>query len=126
MNTLEIIKKYGLSIRQIPKEVVSLYSMLHRKEGNEIVYHDIDMSNRKYELYKKKLINRQDFIFDDERQRAQRMFTKEVRIPKNPGFWMCKQVNSTNGSVTWNKKEDNLAPTLEDSVKLFLSKTAKQ
>jgi len=36
MNTLEKIEHYGISIRQIPKVVISKYAMRHFKEGDEV------------------------------------------------------------------------------------------
>jgi hypothetical protein len=44
------------------------------------------------------------------------------KIPQHPGYWMCKRVNNTRSRVEWNDKTDNLAPTLEESINLYLRK----
>lgn len=98
MNILEIIQKHGLSIRQIPNEVTSCYSMHHHKEGNEIVCHTLSNSIN-YLPFKKKMNHRQDYVFDDDTQTVKRIFTKEVKIPNKAGYWMCKQVNNTSSQV---------------------------
>lgn len=90
MDALSIIKEYGLSVRQIPEMTVSRYEMRHFKEGDEI----INVKGKDYCL--------------------------RYRKPLNPGYWMCKQVQTTDSTVNWNIKTDNLAPSLELSVKLFI------
>lgn len=120
MDILNTIQTFGLSIRQIPNEVTSCYSIQHHKEGNEIVYVTLD-SHWNYEPFKKKHKDSPNYIFDDDTKTIKRALTKETTIPKNAGYWMCKQVNNTSSQVSWNIKTDNLAPTLEESVQLFLN-----
>lgn len=94
MNDVEVlatIVQYGLSIRQIPLKVVSTYHIRHYKEGDEIV----EIKGVEY--------------------------CRRTRIPANPGYWMCKQVRNTSSMVSWDIKTDNLAPTLSESVALFLN-----
>lgn len=50
-------------------------------------------------------------------------FVTRVKIPKNAGKWLVKQVNNSDSMVTW-RLEDCLADTLEDSIRLVLNKMA--
>ncbi|NDB65561.1 MAG: hypothetical protein EB168_07835 [Euryarchaeota archaeon] len=36
--------------------------------------------------------------------------------------WMCKQIGHNQRLVKWDATKDNLAPTLEESIQLFLDK----
>ena len=119
MNTLEIIIKNGLSIRQIPKQTISLHEIRHHKENQEIVLQTLS-NHWNYKPFKKRHVDNKNFIFDDTTETIKRKFTKKITIPKNAGFWMCKQVENTNSSVAWNIKKDNLAYNLKESVNLFL------
>lgn len=120
--TLSAIIKHGLSIRQIPLEVVSLLTFssgLNTPENPEIVEYEVtDKGIKKYLLEKKQ--NDPNWRFDGEK--IFRRFIRIVKIPKNAGFWMCKKVSNTSSRVEWSSKTDNLAPTLEESVKKFLAK----
>lgn len=91
MNTLTAIIVYGLSIRQIPQQTRRLYDPRHMKQGLELVTID----GIKY--------------------------AQQIKIPKHAGYWMCKQITSTSAQVVWNTKTDNIAPTLKESVDLFLA-----
>jgi hypothetical protein len=86
----EIIEKYNLSIRYIPKESRETNELRHFKEGDEIV----------------KMYGRE--------------FCTRVKKNENGGKYMVKEVNNNFSGVQWNTKKDNLADTLEDSIKLFL------
>lgn len=97
MDILEIILKYGLSIRQIPLQRVETYSMHSYREGFEI----IDVPPTKYNVEGKAC--------------------RRITIPNHAGYWMCKQVNDTDSRVQWNIKRDNLAPTLEESIGKFIA-----
>tara|TARA_R110000851_G_scaffold82212_1_gene180332 strand:- start:75 stop:455 length:381 start_codon:yes stop_codon:yes gene_type:complete len=119
MNTLEIIIKNGLSIRQIPKQTISLHEIRHHKENQEIVFHTLP-NHCNYKPFKKKNGDNKNYIFDDATETIKRKFTKKITIPKNSGFWMCKQVKNTNSSIAWDIKKDNLASNLKESVNLFL------
>jgi len=121
MDMIQIIEKYGLSIRQIPKETRALYDMRHHKEGNKIVYSSLDMEHINYIPFKKKRGDDSGLIFDDANQTIKRRYTEVLTVPNKAGYWMCKQVKSTSSSVQWNIKKDNLASTLEKSLQLFLT-----
>lgn len=87
---LEIIEKYNLMVRRFPDKEIGLHEMRHHKEGNEIVT-------------------------DGTRQ-----FTREITIPKLAGYWMVQQSRNCLSNVAWNIITDHLAPTLEESIQLFL------
>jgi hypothetical protein len=93
MNVIEIIDKFNLSIRRLPDKVINCYDMRHHKEGNKI----ITANNG-------------------------RQFSQKTTIPEHHGWYMCKQINNTMSMVRWSYKEDNLSPTLEGSVEMFLTK----
>lgn len=120
IDILQIIQDFGLSIRQIPTEVTSTYSIVHHKEGNEIVYKKLS-NHWNYDVFKKKHENSPNYIFCDETQTIMRALTKETIIPKNAGYWMCKQMLDNNSTVKWDSREDNLAPTLKESIESFLN-----
>lgn len=92
MDIQALIEKHNLSIRRIPMEVQSLWSAHNVKEGDEIV----EVNGRQ--------------------------FVRTVKIPDHAGWYMVKQVNNTDSMVRWSYKTDNLAPTLQESIELFLSK----
>lgn len=48
-----------------------------------------------------------------------RKYIEQTRTPKNAGWYMCTQVNNTDSLVRFSKK-DHLAPTLAESLGLFL------
>ncbi len=124
MNTLDTIIKYGLTVRQIPKEKIGTFEMRHHKPGNEIVRVKVDLANIGYsfELYCKTWIlpGSLNFEIDHEKKEITRLYTREVKPMEKGGWWMCKQDSGTSSSITWSKKTDNLAPTLQESVALFL------
>lgn len=95
---INTIVEYGLSIRQIPYSVSSCYEIRHFKEGDKII---------------ERTVRTQDGF-------VKRQYCVRTNIPKNAGYWMCRQVKSTNSQVQWDSRIDNLAPTLEESVQLFL------
>jgi hypothetical protein len=122
MNTLDLIKSHGLVLRQIPLSVSRLSEMRHHKEGNEIIKTVLkDMTPSRYAYHKKHHSASADFELDDTRQQVTRLYSRSVRIPGNAGHWMCKQVSGTSSMVRWDSKTDNLAPTLEESVALFVA-----
>lgn len=121
-NTLDAIKVHGLSVRQIPLQVVHLYSMSHRP-GTDTVRHKLpDMTPARFAFHVKQHSTSPDFVLDHAAQEVWRVYTREVTIPANAGCWMCQQVTWTSSRVEWSTKRDNLTPTLEESVGLFLSR----
>ncbi len=122
---LNIIIEHGLSLRQIPETVTSLFSMeRYNPEKHTIVEHELTQKWC-YKFWVAKHLNSKDARFDHERKIVYRKYAKEIIVPKNAGYWMCKKVNSTLSTVQWNANEDNLAPTLLDSVMLYLNGKSK-
>jgi hypothetical protein len=93
INILEIIEKYNLSIRKIPNVVCEINDIRHLRPGDEII----------------------------ETARGIKR-CKRYKVPKNSGKYMVKEVNNNDSTVMWNSNIDNLADTLEESIKLFLAK----
>lgn len=89
-DTLETIIRHGLAVRQIPREVVSLFSVYKPRPDDEIV------------------------------EKNGRQYIRRVRRPNHGGWWMCKQVPNSDTLVRWDIKRDNLAPTLAESVARFV------
>lgn len=112
MDILEMIDKHNLSIRKIPLQTVELYELQHYKEGDEIVTLTKEEQEKRW---RKESAER--FI---KRFPEGRKFCRRIKIPDHAGWYMCKQVNSTDTTVRWNIKTDYLAPTLEESINLFL------
>lgn len=119
MDTLEAIIKHGLSVRQIPMQVVSLMEMRHHNEGEEIV--EEEMTKYGFAWYKKNAIDSTNWRFDEAAQRVWRRFARKVRVPTDAGCWMCRTTPGTGSMIEWNTKRHNLAPTLQESVALFLA-----
>lgn len=93
MDTLQTIIKHGLAIRRMPLSVTTDdLSTKTLKEGDEII-----------------------FTCGDWYRVKRTTITK-----KHGGWWMCKPFEDTSKTINWFKETDNLAPTLEESVELFL------
>jgi hypothetical protein len=93
MDIAAVIAKYNLSVRRIPDQVVGCYDIRHRVDGDEV------------------------FTAPNGRQ-----FARHTDIPKHAGMFMVKPVNDTGSIVRWDARHDNLAPSLESSILLFLNK----
>lgn len=87
--TLALIIQYGLTVRQIPYEVVTYYT-----------YRDGSPIPKGYVI-----------VVRDGRQ-----YLKNVKVPINAGKWMAKTYKSTSTNVTWDIKTDHLSDTLEEAV----------
>ena len=96
MDVLAEIIKHGLSVRQIPLEVVSIFDPRHGLRGGELIQW-----------------NGRDMV-------------KTVRVPEHAGWWMCKKVEHTLSVVNWDMDSHNLKPTLEESVALYLEKQKEE
>ena len=121
MNTLAIIKEHGLAIRQIPKVVISLSDMYHFKPGDEVIEQECEtMTPKGLKLAK---INKQNYVVRDNKVFLKR--AKTTRIPDHAGWWMCQPCNNTSAQMTWFKKTHHLAPTLEESIALYLANAKK-
>ncbi len=122
------IVAHGLSIRQIPHSTTHLYEMHHHVEGRETVRQKLDLSRfgpKHYDCLKARAQDPRNWVFDDEKREVWRVYTKEVRIPKYPGYWMVRQVQDTSSRVEWSYKHHHLAPTLAESVALFVASLTK-
>lgn len=92
MDTLKIILDHGLSIRQIPLQVVSVYDFRHFKDGDEV----LDLPNGVKRV-------------------------RRVKVPDHAGWWMVQKVGHTSSQVHWSYKQHPPAPTLDDAVKAYLA-----
>lgn len=123
MGTLEAIEMYGLATRQIPKQIASLYAMRHHKPGNEIVERLCTSLN--FGPFNKKYGNDPAYAgcyrYDHENKKIYSLFSQEITIPEHAGWWMVQPSHGTSSRMEWNKKRDFLAPTLAESVTLFLA-----
>lgn len=87
---LNAINEHCLSVRKIPEIVVSRWSAHNPKAGDKIVN-----------------VNGRDYV-------------QTEKIPEHAGWYMCQSVKDTGSMVRWSMKEHHLAPTLGESVELFL------
>ena len=120
MNTLELIVKHGLSVRQIPLSVRETRSLLRDSAitpGWEFL--EIEVSPKFAAMYEKRAQLPQ--LRKDAEGRIFRPWETRLRIPANAGYWMAKKVSSTSSQVVWSTV-DNLAPTLPESVALWMLK----
>ena len=121
---LEMIDKHNLSIRRIPDSVTKMWTTSPngdvRKSSNpNVTITAVRMSITDFHgdnptLYQVKNWNKN---YPD----GYKVFSKEVTIPKHAGWYMCKSVNNSDSTVRWMMEKDNLAPTLRESIELFLS-----
>lgn len=120
---LDTIIKYGLSVRQIPTQVRSLFTMDHYNPLEHTIFEEKIIVPNSYMYWKKQdpLYANKHVRFDDDKQIVYRKYACEIKVPTHAGYWMCKQVKDTSSKVQWNIKTDHLAPTLSQSIILFLS-----
>ena len=112
---LNIIIEHGLSIRQIPKFVVNTHEMRHYNSEKHTII-EIELKEKwHYKYWKDKYPNS-----IDEDKIVYRKYVQENKGPQNAGCWMCKQVKNTSSRVEWSIKDDNLAPTLLESITIYL------
>lgn len=122
MDTLELIEKHGISVRQIPIKVKETF----RVEFNEKFVQEKDVqvkemilrknvslkaweSFHKYRKYSNHVRYRDNTIFED--------FYVVTKVPENAGKWMAKVVKHNDTLVRWDIKTDNLSDTLEEAVR---------
>jgi len=110
IDILAEIIKHGLSVRQVPITIISICEIQHKKEGDEIIIRPVR------ERFKNPDTGVHSWV------PVERPFCKRTTVPKHAGYWMCQIVNNTSSQVQWDFKRDNLAPTLPESVKLYLDK----
>jgi len=132
MDILSTIIENGLSIRQIPKVVTSRFDYDHYMknrglgdtllvgESVEFWNPDVEYFEKEYKVGRDEAETlKKNFYL---RHPQGRKFMVLTEVPDNAGHWMCQQVTNTSQTVTWRKDECNLAPTLEESINLFLEK----
>ena len=91
MDIAAVIAKHNLSVRHIPKQVIGVHEIRHRKDGDEI------------------------FMYNG------RQMVRRTIVPKHAGMFMVKPVNDTSSTVRWDARTDHLAPTLESSLLSYLT-----
>jgi len=121
---VDAIEEHSLTIRRIPLSVCETNEMRHRREDDEIikVAHTFGMPDfEKRKEYVKKIFSDQANIeIDEAEQKIYRIYCRRYRVPANAGCWMCKPWKDTCSRVVWDSREDNLAPTLGESISKFL------
>lgn len=128
-NTLELIIIHGLSIRQIPYSVTSLWGLnkgdskmnADNAEFIQISEISIDLYNKRIEkgMYTPDLFRYENgFLF--------RKVLREVRIPEDAGFWMVQKSVTTDTLMRWDKANCFLAPTLAEAVKKYIDHINKK
>lgn len=124
---LNTILQHGLSIRQVPWTVTHLlHEIQYHVPGNDIVRQALNVPPDRYEWLKKRNQDTNgNFEFDDSTKTVTRVYTREVKIPRHAGHWMCQKVEGTASTVTWSSKHHNLAPTLKESIELYLRQLPK-
>lgn len=121
LETLEQIIKHGLMIRQIPERVQHIESIENHKDGNEIIEREI-MPYNTYARCKEKLTGN-SYRFNDATQKVYLRRTQYYTVPEYAGYWLVmKSPNSTGSTVKWELKTCELAPTLKESVSLWVAK----
>jgi len=124
--TLDDIKRYGISIRQIPRTRTSMYSMDRHKDGRDIssvVVAGPNISLDRVKKFKNSIEGRsKSFYLDEDTMSIMRMYSVKTEDVKNGGCWMSQINNDTSSNITWNIKIHNLAPTLEQSVSMCIEK----
>ena len=101
---IQIISENNLSVRKIPEKVVrtgfrrQFRFPLHEKETEETFICEYSGMEK----------------------------IRRIRIPENPGWWMCKEVKNTSSRVTWRAKTDNLSTTLDGSINKYIMKKQRK
>ncbi|CAH7384613.1 hypothetical protein VCHA53O466_40462 [Vibrio chagasii] len=92
-DTLTLIVKYGIMVRQIPVETTSLWGYNEKVHGS------------------RPLKENESLVEENGRK-----LIKEVKRPVNGGKWMAKQATNTSSKVHWSIREDNLSDTIDEAV----------
>jgi hypothetical protein len=121
VNTLEAIEHFSLSVRRIPLTITRLHSMRHyHPDTHTIEIREVSpewqsSARREYE----KQTDHSDLTdYFEQDGKIFRRFAVQTIVPRNAGWWLCQQTPYTNSTVHWSK-DNNLAPTLEESVSLW-------
>ena len=118
MNTLEKIIEHGLSVRQIPEQVIEHWTFTKVKPGDVIVEREWDTDRNTF-AYKEKMALKYpaNYRIDYESKKVFRRIKKSIRYPKHGGKWMSQRTtDNTDACIKWDVKRHNLAPTLQESV----------
>lgn len=102
---LQLIEKYGLSVRQIPQKVISTLDIRHELPGDKVktVTYNAGQPNE-----------------------FPRTYCQRERIPKNAGWWMSKVMKDTGETVIWSADKDHLTPTIAESVQMAVKQHLEQ
>jgi len=107
---LDAIEEHFLSVRRIPLETVSVYEGHHRDRhpDGETILRDV----------KRKI--------DGKYTSVKAEYVRVVTVPKFAGWYMCQSLAGTTRScIDWNRKEHNLAPSLSESIGLYLESLSR-
>jgi hypothetical protein len=131
MDILDLIKKYGISVRQIPFEVKEAFRVEFNEkfaQGKDVQAKEMilrkNVSLKEWEHFHKcrKYSNhvryRDNTIFED--------FYVVTKTPENAGKWLAKVVKHNDTLVRWDIKTDNLSDTLEEAVRKVIDAIENQ
>lgn len=126
MSTLELIKKHGISVRQIPYNNIDSFIINDYSRQRVTPEHEqIDgilarnVTKERFEKMQSRGAWSHAWL---ENNTVMCKVARKITPRKHGGWWMSKIEYNTGSMQTWSSKEDNLAPTLEESVTLCISK----
>lgn len=121
----DTIIEYGLSVRQIPLRVRSIFDFDIYCRNNKLNPDKVEFIMWKPDLehFKGDSLLMKRFY---KRNPNGRKMAVVYNIPEHAGFWMCKKVNHTDTHVSWSIEQDNLSDTLEGSIERFLANKMKK
>lgn len=140
MNPLEIIEKYSLTVRCLPKETVSCFSYREGDETKNYFNSDGTTSTAKREVVTQ-VFDLQHFIDTpppkwSKQSPEQRFATWQKNFPngrkllmetkqvKHGGWWYVQESKHTGGTIIFTK-HDIFAPTLEEALTMYLNSLGK-
>lgn len=132
---IEIISKYSLSVRCLPKEVVT-YLTYHEGDENkefsdpfgslEVVIKDVIPEDCNLSYFRKnipnfnRLTHKQKFDEWKKFNPSPQKVLKETHKLEKGGYWFVKEVPNTYSTVRFERNNDFFAPTLIEAIMLFL------
>lgn len=128
--TLELIIKYGLSIRKIPDVVVSLQSVRHYQKGDTIVEKEhkllsFDKAKNYFSQECFKGLKEPVVRIDEENKKIYNRYVERRSIPSYAGYWLVTtSPKNTRATMDWTftQKHITRALTLEEAVDLHIKK----
>jgi hypothetical protein len=109
-NIIDIIQKNSLTVRCLPYIVIGHYGY---REGDE------ERCIKPIYDSKGNILNiKRTVVFNE---KWNRKMLREKRIVENEGWWLVKETQNTSSTVTFNRKTDFFAPTLEEAIALYLN-----